>query len=102
MLEEATLQQAAMTESREMDFFGVIAVVWLFSAGFATVVGYCRGRTGDALTLGSLLGPIGLLLTFLFLHPTYEAAPVVIKINEGNRAGRPESDAPGETFRRAA
>ena len=85
-----------------MDFFGVIAAVWLLSAALATAVGYCRGRTGDALTLGSLLGPIGLLLTFLLLHPNYEAAPVVVARNEGNRGARAEADAPGEAFRRVA
>ena len=86
-----------------MDFFPVIATLWLASVGLATVVGYCRGRTGDALTLASLLGPIGLLLTFLLsAPPTPAPAPVVLKLNDANRAGLAESDATAEQFRRAA
>ena len=85
-----------------MDFFGVIAALWLASAGLATVVGYCRGRTGDALTLGSLLGPIGLLLTFLLSASDPRGGARLVKLNDGNRAGRAESDGSGEMFRRAA
>ena len=86
-----------------MDFFGVVVATWLVSISLATVVGYCRGRTGDALTLGSLLGPIGVLLAFLLnVPPTHEAAPVVLKLNDASRAGPIESDASAETWRRAA
>ena len=86
-----------------MDFYVVIAAIWLVSVGLATAVGYSRGRTGDALTLGSLLGPVGLLLTFLLTaHPTPALAPVVLKLNDGNRAGPAESEAAAEILRRAA
>ena len=43
-----------------MDSFGAIAIVWLLSAATATLIGYLRGREGDAMTLGVLLGPLGL------------------------------------------
>ena len=86
-----------------MDFFAVIAILWLVSAALAMVVGYYRGRTGDALTLGSLLGPVGFLLTFMLnAHPTLQPAPVVLKLNDANRGGHAESDASAEPLRRAA
>jgi hypothetical protein len=46
-----------------MDSSVVIALVWLASAMLAAVVGYCRSRSvDDALTLGAVLGPVGLVL----------------------------------------
>ncbi len=50
-----------------MDFFGVVAMLWLFSAAAAALVGRFRGRGGDAMTLGVLLGPVGLLLTLFWI-----------------------------------
>jgi small-conductance mechanosensitive channel len=52
-----------------MDIYVLIAIVWLVSAGLAGGLGYLGGRTGDAMTLGALLGPVGFVLTLLFLTP---------------------------------
>jgi hypothetical protein len=52
-----------------MDIFVVIAMVWLVSAGLAGGLGYLGGRGGDGMTLGALLGPVGFVLTLLFLTP---------------------------------
>jgi hypothetical protein len=52
-----------------MDIYVVVAIVWLLSAGLAGGLGYLGGRGGDAMTLGALLGPVGLLLTLLLWTP---------------------------------
>jgi hypothetical protein len=61
-----------------MDIFVVIAMVWLVSAGLAGGLGYLGGRSGDAITLGALLGPVGFLLTLLFLTPIGRRKAVVL------------------------
>jgi hypothetical protein len=53
-----------------MDFFGVVAIVWLCCAAAATLAGRFRGRAGEAMTLGVFLGPAGLLLTLLWIGRT--------------------------------
>ena len=50
-----------------MDFLGVLTIVWLASTGLAAIVGYFRGCGDQAMTLGVLFGPIGLLLTLILL-----------------------------------
>ncbi len=49
----------------DMDIFGVVAMVWLGCAAGAALVGRLYSRSGEAMTLGVLLGPVGLALTFL-------------------------------------
>jgi hypothetical protein len=51
----------------EMDFLDVLTIVWIASTGFAAIVGYFRGCGDQAMTLGVLFGPIGLLLTLILL-----------------------------------
>jgi len=51
-----------------MDSFDAIVFVWLASAALVTVIGYLRGRTEDAMTLGIFLGPLGLALAILLFR----------------------------------
>lgn len=50
-----------------MDIFGSIGFVWLLSAILTLAVGWWHGRANDALTLGVLLGPLGLVLAIRHL-----------------------------------
>jgi hypothetical protein len=51
-----------------MDSFDAIVFVWAASAIVVTVIGYLRGRTEDAMTLGIFLGPLGVILAILLLR----------------------------------
>ncbi|MGA2067462.1 MAG: hypothetical protein ABSG86_21000 [Thermoguttaceae bacterium] len=77
-----------------MDIFVVIAVVWLASAGLAGALGCLAGRGGDAVTLGTLLGPVGIVLTAMFLWPAghRKAAVPALQVAESPVA-EPRSDA---------
>jgi hypothetical protein len=70
-----------------MDSVVGVALLWLVSVLLATFVGYLRDRSGDALTLGVLLGPVGLALTLLVLgrHRHRQEGPTVLKISDAPR-----------------
>ena len=85
-----------------MDSFGAIAIVWLLSAATATLIGYLRGREGDAMTLGVLLGPLGLAVVVVALGRNEpETAPGAVKIAEARRPTR-EAAETETSLRRAA
>ena len=85
-----------------MDFFSVVAMLWLVSAAAAALVGRLRGRGGDAMTLGVLLGPIGLLLTLFWIGRDVGAPPtVVLAVPDGRRQPRPADEPPMEMGRAA-
>ena len=50
-----------------MDTFGGLGFAWLVSTLLTLAVGCYYGRANDALTLGVLLGPVGLLLAIRWL-----------------------------------
>ena len=52
-----------------MDSIGIVALLWLASAAIAIFLGFLRGRAGDAVTLGGLLGPVGLVLVMFLSGP---------------------------------
>ena len=86
-----------------MDPFGAIAIVWLLSAAMATLIGYVRGRESDAITLGVLLGPLGLVFVALALgRNEAETVPAgAVKIAETRRPVREAADTEA-SLRRAA
>jgi hypothetical protein len=85
-----------------MDFFGVVAMLWLFSAAAAALVGRLRGRGGDAMTLGVLLGPVGLLLMLFWIGRNDGEPPtVVLAIHDAQRPPRAADEHPMEMGRAA-
>jgi hypothetical protein len=87
-----------------MDSFSGLALVWLVSAVIAAAFGYCCGRANDALTLGVLLGPIGLLLVILWMPRVHNSIEEYVPDLCGIDADRPDRKATvSETpLRRAA
>jgi hypothetical protein len=87
-----------------MDSFDAIVFVWLASAAVVTVIGYLRGRTEDAMTLGIFLGPLGVVLAFLLLResqlPLNEASHVLPVRDSGSKQRVAVS--PNVALRRAA
>jgi hypothetical protein len=66
-----------------MDRFVVIAFVWLASTAGATFLGYLRGRSNEALTLGVLLGPVGLMFSLVLLNRLRrETQAGILKVSE--------------------
>ena len=85
-----------------MDCFGAIALLWLATAVIATFLGFLRGRTSDAVTLGVLLGPVGLVLVmFLSRAGEQQEEAVLLKIGDAQRRVRQQVDAE-PPLRRAA
>ena len=85
-----------------MDCFVAIALLWLASTVTATFLGSLRGRASDAITLGVLLGPVGLVLV-MFLTPAggRQENAVVLKIGDAQPGDHQQAD--DETpLRRAA
>jgi hypothetical protein len=86
-----------------MDGFAAVALVWLTSVVIATIVGSLRGRSGDAMTLGVLLGPLGLLLALMVFAHTQrqDESPIVLTIGDQQPRQQAESES-GTPLRRAA
>ncbi len=85
-----------------MDFFGVVAMVWLLSAGSAVLVGRFRGRASDAMTLGVLFGPLGLALTILLIGRMVGGEEAVtVPIRNAQRPLQPAEDSRVELGRAA-
>ena len=88
-----------------MDAFGVISLAWLASAVLATFVGYLHGRSGDGMSLGVLLGPLGLVLTIVLAGRLRRMeGAVVLKIDAAPRHDHtaPETENSETQLRRAA
>jgi hypothetical protein len=84
-----------------MDIYVVVALIWLASAGLAGWVGFLGGRTGDALTLGTLLGPIGCLLAVGLVLPAWRRDPDILPF-PGPAVAGPGSEAISATRLRQA
>ena len=68
-----------------MDIIDGIIALWFVSVVLAAGVGYWRGRMEDAVTLGTFLGPLGIVTVLMFLDRPQDALPVV-KMPEPQRA----------------
>ncbi len=80
-----------------MDFFGVVAMVWLASAAGAALVGRFYSRSGEAMTLGVFFGPVGLLMTLLLVGRAIDRQrAVVLPIRDSHRRPRAEDGPPIE------
>ncbi len=85
-----------------MDFFVVVAIVWLASTAVAGGLGYFGGRVGDSATLGALLGPLGIALAIMLLALDRRARSggfAWAKVRADQAAGDPP---PPEPLRRVA
>jgi hypothetical protein len=80
-----------------MDFFGVVAMVWLACAAGAALVGRFFSRSGEAMTLGVLFGPVGLILTLLLVGRALDhQRAVVLPFRDARRQPRAEDGPPIE------
>jgi hypothetical protein len=61
------LSSFVFIETVAMDIFGLVAMVWLVSTVLASGLGFLRGRGDEGMTLGVLLGPVGVLLTLVLV-----------------------------------
>jgi hypothetical protein len=74
-----------------MDSFAAFVVFWFASTLATLVVGLLHGRANDALTLGVLLGPVGLLLAIRWLprrRCDVAKAPVAVAVRRADRPRR--------------
>ena len=87
-----------------MNTFDALIFTWFLSSGLATIVGYARGRTIEAMNLGIFLGPIGLLLAMVLIphhSPHVEEDVRILKFSDANRQ-RPAVHTSERQMRRAA
>ena len=86
-----------------MDRFAAFALVWLACAVLASLIGMLRGRGGDAMTLGVLLGPLGVVLTLMFIaYQRPQEAPHILKMSDAVATPRAVAKQPPVRQRRAA
>jgi hypothetical protein len=72
-----------------MDRFAIFALTWLACAVISTLIGMVRGRSADALTLGVLLGPLGVVLTIAFIgYRRTQEGPRILKISDATPTPR--------------
>ena len=85
-----------------MDFLDVLTIVWLASTGLAASIGYFRGCGDQAMTLGVLFGPIGLLLTLILLAQRSSAGQGETRKAKILRMEQHRGEVAKEELRRAA
>ena len=87
-----------------MNSFDAVVFLWLASAVLATAIGCFRGRAADAMNLGILLGPIGVLLVLALTSegrfPRNQGVPI-LNIGESDFCQRAAA-APETELRKAA
>jgi len=87
-----------------MNTFDTLVFAWLLSSGLATIIGYARGRTIEAMNLGIFLGPIGFLVALAVIPRRSGNASEevrILKFSDAKRQ-RPAARTSERQLRRAA